>query len=90
MQRNFLLSLAFWLAVLPFPAFAQMGMMHDGMSQRRHQFVMTHGIDSHYTNKRNPLAGTANNIAVGKKLYDQNCAACHGKTGPEMVKQARA
>jgi len=78
MQRNFLLSLAFWLAVLPFPAFAQMGMMHDGMSQR------------HYTNKRNPLAGTANNIAVGKKLYDQNCAACHGKTGPEMVKQARA
>jgi len=81
MKRSYLPLWLIWPGLLSFPAFAQMGMMHDGMSQRRHQFVMTRGIDSHYTNKQNPLAGTANNIAAGKKFYDQNCAACHGKTG---------
>jgi len=81
MTRILIVLLAFWLGLVPIPGFAQMGMMHDGMSHRRHQFVMTQGIDSHYTNKQNPLAATANNIAGGKKLYDQNCAACHGKTG---------
>jgi len=81
MIRILFMLLAFWMGLVPVPGFAQMGMMHGGMSHVRHQFVMTHGIDSHYTNKQNPLAGTANNIAAGKKLYDQNCAACHGKTG---------
>jgi mono/diheme cytochrome c family protein len=81
MKRDLLLLLAFWLGLVPFPGSAQMGMMHDGMSMRRHQFVMANGLDTRYATKQNPLKGTADNIAAGKKLYEQNCAACHGKTG---------
>ena len=81
MKRDLLLLLAFWLGLAPFAGSAQMGMMHDGMSMRRHQFVMANGLDTRYANKQNPLQATADNIAAGKKLYDQNCAACHGKTG---------
>jgi cytochrome c oxidase cbb3-type subunit 2 len=31
--------------------------------------------------KKNPLAGNATAIATGKKLYDANCASCHGADG---------
>ena len=51
------------------------------MSMIRHQFVMRNGIDSRYASKVNPLQSTAENIGAGKKLYEQNCASCHGLTG---------
>jgi len=81
MKRILFMSLPFWMGLVPIPAFAQMSMMHDGMSMRRHQFVMANGLEARYANKQNPLQVTTANIAAGKKLYDQNCAACHGKTG---------
>lgn len=39
---------------------------------------------------KNPLAGNANAIAEGKKIYEMNCAACHGvdakgDIGPSLV-----
>jgi len=42
---------------------------------------MQHGIDPKYASLTNPLKPTARNINDGEKLYDQNCAACHGATG---------
>ncbi|MGA8262421.1 MAG: cytochrome c [Arenicellales bacterium] len=62
----------------------QMGMMQgggSGISFIRHQFVMQHGIDPDYASKENPLEASDDNLEAGKKLYDQNCSACHGPSG---------
>ena len=77
----------FSVLLLSAPASAQMmgqmmqggGMM--GMSSVRHQYVMRNGVDPDYATRTNPLKHTARNIADGKRLYEQNCALCHGPTG---------
>lgn len=51
------------------------------MSMIRHHFVMRNGVDPEYASKVNPLERNAENIAAGKKLYEMNCALCHGVTG---------
>ena len=51
------------------------------MSMIRHRFVMRNGINEKYVDKANPLQSTVNNIKDGKKLYEQNCANCHGTSG---------
>lgn len=76
--------------------FGQMGMMNDrsrmddrgmmgggmmNMSMIRHHFVMRNGIDPAYASKENPLRPIEENVIKGKKLFDQNCAACHGSSG---------
>lgn len=62
-----------------------MGMMPGGgmmgMSTVRHQFVRQNGVDPNYATKSNPLKNTTKNIEEGKRLYEQNCALCHGPTG---------
>jgi len=55
------------------------GMM--GMSMVRYHFVMMNGINPEYAAKENPLQPSIQNIEKGRKLYDQNCARCHGATG---------
>jgi mono/diheme cytochrome c family protein len=55
------------------------GMM--GMSSVRHQYVIRNGVDPKYATKTNPLKPTARNIGDGKRLYEQNCALCHGPAG---------
>ena len=67
---------------LSFQVYGQMrgkGMMN--MSMIRHHFVMRNGIDPKYATKVSPLERNAENIATGKKLYEKNCALCHGATG---------
>ncbi|BCB27445.1 hypothetical protein SKTS_23310 [Sulfurimicrobium lacus] len=55
------------------------GMMN--MSAIRHRFVSQNGVDPIYASRKNPLKRTAMNIGDGKRLYERNCAACHGPTG---------
>ena len=83
-MKKILAVLVTGASFLPVPGYSQMGMMPGGMmnmSTLRHQFVMGHGIDPHYASKVNPLPITRENITAGQKLYEQNCAACHGPTG---------
>lgn len=66
--------------------FGQMGMMGPGgmmmgMSMARHHYVMMNGIAPQYASKENPLQPTAQNIESGRKLFEQNCARCHGLKG---------
>ena len=82
------LSKSFILAACLIPALAgaQMGRgmgpgMMGGGPSARHFYVMHHGIDPQYAALRNPLPRSAANVAAGKKLYEQNCAVCHGAAG---------
>lgn len=34
-----------------------------------------------YAHMKNPVPGTVQSIAAGKKLYEQHCMACHGVSG---------
>lgn len=65
--------------------FGQMGMMQRGgmmnMSTVRHQYARQHGIDASYARLSNPVQRTPANLAEGGRLYEQNCAVCHGATG---------
>ncbi len=64
--------------------YGQMGMMGQcGMmgSMIRHRYAMMNGIDQRYVHKTNPLSITAETIKSGEKLYNQDCAYCHGVTG---------
>jgi len=38
------------------------------------------------TTFRNPIASTSASIATGKRVYDANCAACHGNRGQGAIK----
>jgi mono/diheme cytochrome c family protein len=55
------------------------GMM--GMATLRRQFVMRNGIDPKYAYAANPLRPDAENLAAGRKLFETNCATCHGTGG---------
>lgn len=55
------------------------GMM--GMSMQRHHFAMMKGIDPRYASRRSPLDPSAQDVQVGRRLYEQNCEACHGVRG---------
>ncbi len=67
------------------PGYSQTGMMRGGccmnMSMIRHHYVMQNGINPSYASKANPLKRTTKNYEDGKRLYQQNCAQCHGPRG---------
>lgn len=71
---------------LALPGYGQMGMMGPGhmmmnMSMVRHHFVMMNGIGPQYASRQNPLPATEQTIESGRKLFEQNCARCHGMSG---------
>jgi mono/diheme cytochrome c family protein len=48
----------------------------------RHRIVRHgDGVPAPYADSRNPLKPTSDVIAAGAKIYAENCATCHGKTG---------
>ena len=86
MKRIFACLAVLGILCLSAPGYGQMGMMGQGnmmmnMSMVRHHFVMMNGIDPRYASKENRLQTSSENIKNGRKLYEQNCAACHGATG---------
>lgn len=73
------------LLAVPLISLAQMGMgpgmgMMGGSSVRR-AYVMRAGIDPRYANLTDPRHGAALEAAAGRKLYEADCAACHGAQG---------
>ncbi len=91
MNRSITIAAALGGLTLAVLAYGQMGMMGGngmmggrgmmGMSTLRHQYIMQYGIPAAYADKADPLRGTAANIDAGKKLYEANCASCHGASG---------
>jgi mono/diheme cytochrome c family protein len=91
MNKLPIVALAAGLVSFSIPAFSQMGMMGPGnmmgrgnmmgMSMARHHYVMVNGIDPEYASKVNPLPSTKQNAESGRRLFDQNCAQCHGPAG---------
>jgi len=83
MKKFFYGLIVFGSLLLPTYGYGQMGMMEGtmNMSMARHHFVMKNGVDPKYASKVNPLERNAENIAAGKKLYEKNCALCHGAAG---------
>lgn len=60
------------------------GMRGGGMAggaMRRHRQAMMDGIPSDYAGARNPLPPTREVTAAGERLYQANCAVCHGSGG---------
>ncbi len=50
-------------------------------SMQRHRYVMQQGLDPRYAETSNPLTPDAANLTVGRTLYRQYCASCHGIAG---------
>jgi mono/diheme cytochrome c family protein len=57
------------------------GLVAGAMSMVRHHFAMMNGINPEYASKENPLQPTKQTVESGKKLFEQNCARCHGSGG---------
>jgi mono/diheme cytochrome c family protein len=60
------------------------GMMGGGMMggrTERHFYYMHTGLPAAYEGKTDPLQPGAAMLARGRRLYQENCAACHGAAG---------
>jgi mono/diheme cytochrome c family protein len=70
----------------PWPAMGP-GMMGGGMmgggsgSMPRMHFAMMSGVPAPYNSMSNPLPRTRETVERGAKVYEQDCASCHGTTG---------
>lgn len=38
-------------------------------------------VPAKYKKMKNPTTANADNLKIGKQLYDKHCASCHGKKG---------
>lgn len=52
-----------------------------GSSMRRHHIAMMNGLDPKYATKANPLTANPQILKSGRKLFEQQCARCHGVNG---------
>ena len=59
----------------------EMSWMEGMPSMRRHHYVMNQGIPDAYRRLGNPLFADTAGLAEGLRVYQQNCAACHGEQG---------
>ncbi len=57
------------------------GSGHKGNPVRHRIIRHGGGVPAPYNGIRNPLKATKANIDTGAKLYAEQCATCHGKTG---------
>ena len=62
-------------------------------AQEEHHQRKAH-THSKYAKVKNPVAMNEKSIAVGGKLYDKHCIACHGKAGiggigPDLTRSVR-
>ena len=60
------------------------GMMRGrmmGNPVRHRRVMMGGGVPAPYAGMSNPLKPTKENIEAGRKLYEENCASCHGPQG---------
>ena len=57
--------------------------MEPGMrgSVPRHHFALRSGFPGAYRRASNPLPRTRETVERGAKVYEANCASCHGATG---------
>lgn len=52
-----------------------------GHNPTRHDHIMRQGLPDAYRGRVNPLPMTRENLANGRKHYDENCTVCHGSAG---------
>jgi mono/diheme cytochrome c family protein len=77
--RKLVLTLA---AALALSASVSAALAHGkGHNPTRHSFMNMKQIPSEYQGVVNTLGMTKGNIAAGARLYEENCAACHGVKG---------
>ena len=59
------------------------GMMGGRMGNpvRHRRVMMGGGVPAPYAAMTNPLRPTKENVEAGRKLYEKNCASCHGPKG---------
>jgi mono/diheme cytochrome c family protein len=56
-------------------------MSFDSIAQEEHHMHEQPHRHPKYAKIKNPVAMTGKSIAVGNKLYEEHCIACHGKAG---------
>lgn len=81
-----MLRYAIAVAILAVPLAAAVGQPDQGPPRWaanivRKQQVIMHGVPRPYTNMHDPLADTDAKLQQGRRLFEQNCAACHGWNG---------
>ncbi|HXZ97220.1 MAG TPA: cytochrome c [Burkholderiales bacterium] len=85
MKKLFICLVTLGFLCLSGSAYDQTGTVNGrqvmNISILRHQLFMQHGIDPKYASLVNPLKPNAGNIKDGKRMYERNCAACHGPGG---------
>jgi mono/diheme cytochrome c family protein len=57
------------------------GMTGWGMMGNRSGMPMMGAVPAPYSSMSNPLPRTRETVERGAKVYEQNCASCHGTTG---------
>jgi mono/diheme cytochrome c family protein len=77
-RKSFLMIIAALALSVPVSAAFAHGRGHN---PTRHQYMMANQIPSEYRESVNRLGMTKDNLTAGARLYEENCASCHGAKG---------